>query len=1379
MKRKRLSMTSCLVFVTIMCLLGAVFTVSFKSSIAKADTGGVFVGISGSPSGTSLYNATNTYNYNGDNTITNPSEKSRFEYFNTDAGTKNSNIVSTEVPQITVLTHGLGGNASHWSNNSYGFAYDEDSLFVRIDEELSKNGGNGAHLYWAKMNGINSFYLYDLKTKPNDKIVYENNVDRITSITEISKHIVIIFEATYSSSDGYNYQVYEEFNYMLSKIIYDVKIANGGVLPKVNLIGHSRGGLTNLQYALDHPDLVASMFSMGTPYFGSDTASTTLGAQFASEQGISDITDRFLFTSYFERWNKDFTRLYSDINAHALGGYSDSDFVFDALINSDTVLPVTDEALTAIKWGVKSLGGIVNSLNLTAEVTDFLLSILRDKNYSQSEFESYVQIVADLQYFAIDDDNGFWGNLWSNFVHNIPIAGCPYFMNDLLVDLSSQLGYDKHGSSNADYGFKTFSKCFKENEYSATNPKKLSMHGMPAVVHNLEARDDDFINYILSNISIGNSESRFLYDKTSNTTATVYGYAGNILSDSITIPEQIDGLTINCIAGNIFANKGNINSIILPNSLKTIKSYAFAGLENLTTITFAGSGQSQLEEIGYGAFTGCVNLNKFNSTNAGNLALPNTVISVNNYAFYRTAFSNINIGSNVNYIGEAAFSNMQDLTTITISSGNSNYFAQNNVLYNMQGSLLQYPIGNTATSFSVPTIVSNVAIRHISRYAFLGGNKLTTVNLNNVISIDAYAFKGCTSLTTLTNASNVEFVGAFAFEGTSMMNQTQNFITIGKVLYKYNGTNSVLGVLDFPTGITRIGLNAFCNNETLTEIQLPLSIIDIDNGAFIDCPNLEKIVSVNGTLPDVGDFSFVEVGDSFKFYCRKALIDNLSPSSNWYRQSNKLEPIATQVYFEDLNTYETFYYGNTVALPSEEIEGMYNKGWLRVNENSNQTYGSYLTPGTWNETVATATYRADLLLLKAYTIYVYNGEAQIGAFNISTGDNYQLNKTDYIINGVTYSYANGSAMSNCYYNGYYGPSVVNGTIIANFNGWTMHGNEISSGQWLEYYNDNDLYVYSDWDAVEFSATVYNGYSGDYSFYTFTYCDGLNLSEPVRSGYKFKGWKNNSTNTIVSMPLRVASNISLTAQWVRVYSINYRNLTFQGQTADVLLDNYIGNYAPTEYEYGVGLDLSRVSAFWQSGGPYSPQLRFLGWYSDQGLSTPATSISTTATGARTFYAKWRYDQDNPSRYGTYNINNSDPMNQSYDQLYVGTSYNNLGNDLNALGIDTLVVKFWIKIKGTGTASIYLYNGDTRIQTRTISGFSNDEYTIKECTFVVSLSEIGNVSYLNIRYQASTSGWWIFSSSDNFQNESIYYEKYYVVDENDANDPEFYWHYQFPY
>ena len=1378
MMKKRLSMTICFGFIIIMCLLGTVFTTSFQNFIAKADTVGTFVGVNGSPSGTSLYNETNTYNYKGDNTITNPSEKSRFEYFNTDAGTKNSNIVSTEVPQITVLTHGLNGNASHWSNNSYGFAYDEDSLFMRIDEELSKNGGKGAHLYWAKMNKTNSFYLYDLKTKPNDKSVYENNVDRITSITEISKHIVIIFEATYSSSNGYNYQVYEEFNYMLSKIIYDVKIANGGVLPKVNLIGHSRGGLTNLQYALDHPDLVASMFSMGTPYFGSDTASTTLGAQFASEQGISDITDRFLFTSYFERWNKDFTRLYSGIDAHALGGYSDSDFVFDALINSDMVLPVTDETLTAIKWGVKSLGGLVNSLNSTAEVTDFLLSILRDKNYDQSEFESYVQIVADFQYWAIDEDNGFWGNLWSNIVHNIPIVGCPYFMNDLLVDLSSQLGYDEHGNSNAEYGFKIFSKCFKENEYSDSNPKKLSMHGMPAVVHNLEARDDDFINYILSNISIGNSESKFLYDKTSDTTATVYGYNGNILSDTITIPEQIDGLTIDCIAGNIFANKGNINSIVIPNTLKKIGSYAFAGLGNLTTISFAGTGQPQLVKIGYGAFAGCTRLNKFNSSEIGTLYMPVNVEFIDCYAFYGTGFTKVSLGANIDYIGDVAFSNITGLKDILVSD-NSNYFSFGDVLYNSDGWLMQYPTGKDDTSYTIPSSVSNVEIRYISQFAFMNENNLTTIYLSDVVTIDAYAFRGCTSLSTFNNASNIEFVGPFALDDTQLMHGTQDFIALGKVLYKYNGTASVLDSSDFPVGITRISSNAFCCNDNIEEIYLPNNIIDIDNNAFVDCANLGEIIYYNTMLPDVENNPFVALPAVFKFKCRKGLIDSLSTSNNWYARREILSAISTEVYFEDINKHTMFYYGENVELPTEEIVGKFIKGWLRVNESTNQTYGNYLTPSAWSETVSNIRFRADILTLESYTLFFFNGSTQIGSLNISTGDVYSINQTGYVLNGVSYAFANSGAMSYCAYNNYYGPSSVNGKIIASFIGWLLNENTINNGQWLEHYNDNDLNIYSDWEPVWFEADISNGYSIAYKK-DFNYCDGLTLEDPIRNDYKFKGWKNNSTGVIETMPIRIAGNISLTAQWVRVYTINYEKITFMGQRADVLLDNYIGRYAPTYYEYGVGLDLTRVSAFYQTSSPYTPKLRFLGWYTTEDLVTQITSIAASRTGIVSVYAKWRYDYDNPSRSGEVTVTDSGIMKQHYDQFSTGLTTNDLYDQLNKIGIKYLVVILKIRLweVNDGYQHIYIYDQlNSKILAEETINHGGDGanstasvYTYQE---KIEIEELQNNSYLNIRYSASG------AFSDTWKNDLIYCEMMYVNDVSDINNPEFYWHYQDPF
>ena len=54
--------------------------------------------------------------------------------------------------------------------------------------------------------------------------------------------------------------------------MYQVKVANGGVLPKLNLIGHSRGGLTNMQYALDHPQMIDSMYSFDTPYIGTTIA---------------------------------------------------------------------------------------------------------------------------------------------------------------------------------------------------------------------------------------------------------------------------------------------------------------------------------------------------------------------------------------------------------------------------------------------------------------------------------------------------------------------------------------------------------------------------------------------------------------------------------------------------------------------------------------------------------------------------------------------------------------------------------------------------------------------------------------------------------------------------------------------------------------------------------------------------------------------------------------------------------------------------------------------------------------------------------------------------------------------------------------------------
>ncbi|MDY4186660.1 MAG: hypothetical protein SOX77_02215 [Candidatus Borkfalkiaceae bacterium] len=216
-----------------------------------------------------LYNETNTYNvteglFNTSGNIITEVDGNRINnttQYNVsyNLGQKNDNKV-TESAQITVLTHGLGSNAGTWSNNysktnnSSAFAYDGQSLISRISEQVG-----GAKIYWAKMSGYKSFNLYDITAQKSTGTTYTpTNV--VNQINDISKHIVIVFDLNKSVESNNN--VYYQFNYMLSKIIYDVKVANGGILPKVNLIGHSRGGITNLQYALDHPDLVSTLVSL-------------------------------------------------------------------------------------------------------------------------------------------------------------------------------------------------------------------------------------------------------------------------------------------------------------------------------------------------------------------------------------------------------------------------------------------------------------------------------------------------------------------------------------------------------------------------------------------------------------------------------------------------------------------------------------------------------------------------------------------------------------------------------------------------------------------------------------------------------------------------------------------------------------------------------------------------------------------------------------------------------------------------------------------------------------------------------------------------------------------------------------------------------------
>lgn len=474
------------------------------------------------------------------------------------------------------------------------------------------------------------------------------------------------------------------------------------------------------------------------------------------------------------------------------------------------------------------------------------------------------------------------------------------------------------------------------------------------------------------------------------------------------------------------------------------------------------------------------------------------------------------------------------------------------------------------------------------------------------------------------------------------------------------------------------------------------------------------------------------------------------------------------------------------------------------------------------------------------TVYFNNGSVRVGILNINHGDTYSVSRYGYSINGVYSDLSGKMEMDKCAYNGYYGSPFINEVEIATYGGWILDGNYLTEGVWnCDIFEENIINVYSKWTPKLFTARL-NYYTGNYDTVDFNYIDGLELPDRIREGYRFNGWqdekgdiykgtvhnytdvvfteswselftvilKSNTHTTynktysgirgekfvlpnltygnykVVSWgtfgagtTYTIVGDVTLFAVWKgNEYSILYNNLTFLGKTAEVYYNSFT---APTKFEYGVGLDLTNLIALWRTNTPYTPQLVFLGWYTDLAFGTKITSISATHASNVNLYAKWRYDFDYPGRRGESTITNADPLTQFSDQIYVGLNQNNLYNNLQTIGIRYITIKVKIKMyeKKDGAQTIFLYGGqDGNIKLREYT-FSGESYSaVYECRFTVPLSDIGKIDYLYLRYQGSTT--WL-GVTRNWVNEQMYSEISYVREENDIYSPEFYWSYQDPF
>ena len=397
--------------------------------------------------------------------------------------------------------------------------------------------------------------------------------------------------------------------------------------------------------------------------------------------------------------------------------------------------------------------------------------------------------------------------------------------------------------------------------------------------------------------SIGNSA---FGNCTSLTTVTIPNSVTSIGTDAFYYCSALTSITIpNSVASieyNTFYGCSALTSVTIPNSVASIGKSAFENCTSLASLTVGSS----VTSIGEKAFYKCSSLTSLTIPNSVtsfgenafydctgeltvNCNIPSTYAS--NYGvFYGCKFSSVNIGDDVETVGNRAFYNCSSITSVTI--GNSVKTIGSNAFY-WCSSITSVTIPNSVTYIgesafygcsSLTSLSIGNSVTSIGDNAFRGCSALTSVTIpQSVTSIGSSAFYGCTGeltvncnipsaynsyfsgskFTSVKIGDDVETVGNYAFYQCSSLTSVtigNSVKTIGENAFRQN-TN--MTSLTIGNSVMSIGKDAFCGCDGLTSVTIPNSVITIAGSAFYSCDGLTSL-TIGNSVTSIGESAFYD-----------------------------------------------------------------------------------------------------------------------------------------------------------------------------------------------------------------------------------------------------------------------------------------------------------------------------------------------------------------------------------------------------------------------------------------------------------------------------------------------------------------------------------------